>query len=359
MDNGFRWGTAAAAAGLIFLLGALIVVLIDGSWRIFSTFGLSFLTGTNWNIVPGHESFGAVPFIYGTLVTSFVAVVLAVPVSVGLALLLNEVRSGWLRDPLATFVDVLAAIPSIVYGLWGLFILKPFLDRYIEPFLQDTLGRIPVVGHIFSGPTTGPDLFSAGVILAIMIVPIVTAVTREVVATVPRELREAAKAIGATRWETNRLAVLPYARSGIVGATMLGLGRALGETIAVSMLVGNTTRISTSLFGAGVTIPSWIASSFRDATSVGLHRTALLGLALILIVLTFGLAALSRLLVGRDPRISVSATVEVAIAEAESGRRERPMSAVVRPRSSGSSAAGAARRTGRSAPSCGPAHSSR
>jgi phosphate transport system permease protein len=325
VDRGFRWTTALVASGLILLLAALIVVLIQGSTRIFSAFGLSFITGTNWNIVPGHESFGAVPFIYGTLVTSFVAVVLAVPVSVGLALLLNEVRSGWLRDPLATFVDVLAAIPSIVYGLWGLFILKPFLDRYVQPFLQTILGWIPLVGRLFSGTTNGPDLFSAGVILAIMIVPIVTAVTREVVATVPRELREAAKAIGATRWETVRIAVLPYARSGIVGATMLGLGRALGETIAVSLLVGNTTRISASLFGPGVTIPSWIASSFRDATSVGFHRSALLGLALILIALTFGLAALSRLLVRRDPRISASATVEVAVAEVEegSGGRER------------------------------------
>ncbi len=242
VDKGFRWVTAATAAGLILLLIALILVLIDGSTRIFSTFGLSFFTGTDWNTVPGRESFGALPFIYGTLVTSFVAVFLAVPVSVGLALLLNEVRSGWLSNPLATFVDVLAAIPSIVYGLWGLFVLKPFLDKYIEPALQDTLGKIPVIGHLFSGTTVGPDLFSAGVILAIMIVPIITAVTREVVATVPRELREAAKAIGATRYETIRLAVLPYARSGIVGATMLGLGRALGETIAVSLLVGNTTR---------------------------------------------------------------------------------------------------------------------
>ena len=319
VDKGFRCVTAAIFAGLIFLLIALILVLIDGSTRIFSTFGLSFFTGTDWNTVPGRESFGALPFIYGTLVTSFVAVFLAVPISVGLALLLNEVRSGWLSNPLATFVDVLAAIPSIVYGLWGLFVLKPFLDKYIEPALQDTLGKIPVIGHLFSGTTVGPDLFSAGVILAIMIVPIITAVTREVVATVPRELREAAKAIGATRYETIRLAVLPYARSGIVGATMLGLGRALGETIAVSLLVGNTTRISTTLFGAGVTIPSWIASSFRDATSVGLHRSALLGLALVLIALTFGLAALSRLLVGRDPHISVSATVEVAVAEAEEG----------------------------------------
>ena len=321
----FRTGTAAVSVGLILLLVALLLVLLKGSQRIFSTFGFHFLIGTSWNPVVGHEAFGALPFIYGTLVTSAVAVVLAVPVSVGIALLLNEVHTGWIRDPLATFIDVLAAIPSIVYGLWGLFVLKPFLDRYIEPYLQDTIGKIPVIGHLFSGNPVGPDLFTAGVILAIMIVPIVTAVTREVIATVPRDLREAAKAIGATRYETVRLAVLPPARNGIIGATMLGLGRALGETIAVAMVVGNTPQINTSLFQSGATIPSWIASSFRDATSVGFTRSGLLGLAVVLVLVTFGLAALSRLLVRRVDHISVSATVMVATAEAEeSQERSRP-----------------------------------
>lgn len=319
VDRGFRWGTAAIACGLIVVLVALIYVLIEGSARVFSAFGFSFLTTTDWNPTGGRESFGALAFVYGTLVTSGIAVVLAVPISVGLALLLNELRSPWLSHPLATFVDVLAAIPSIVYGLWGLFILKPFLDDHVEPVLASTIGKVPVIGHLFSGNTTGPDLFTAGVILAIMIVPIVTAVTREVTATVPRDLREAAKAIGATRYETVRLAVLPYARNGIVGATMLGLGRALGETIAVSLVVGNTPKISTTLFGSGATIPSWIASSFREATSVGLHRSALLGLALVLIALTFALAALSRLLVRRAPHLSISPTVDVAVAEAEEG----------------------------------------
>jgi phosphate transport system permease protein len=313
----FRRGTALVSSGLILLLIALLFVLLQGSQRVFSAFGFGFLTGTNWNPVAGHVSFGALPFIYGTLVTSAVAVVIAVPVSVGIALLLNEVSSGWIRNPLATFIDVLAAIPSIVYGLWGLFVLKPFLDKYIEPFLQDTLGKIPVIGHVFSGNPIGPDLFTAGVILAIMIVPIVTAITREVIATVPRDLREAAKAIGATRYETVRLAVLPQARNGIVGATMLGLGRALGETIAVSMVVGNSPHINSSLFESGATIPSWIASSFQDASSIGLTRSGLLGLAAVLVLLTFGMAALSRLLVRRDDHISVSATVMVATAEAE------------------------------------------
>jgi phosphate ABC transporter, permease protein PstC len=317
VEKAFRGGTAAVSVGLILLLVLLLFVLLQGSQRIFSAFGFRFLIGTSWNPVAGHEAYGAMPFIYGTLVTSAIAVVLAVPISVGIALLLNEVSSNWIRDPLATFVEVLAAIPSIVYGLWGLFVLKPFLDRYIEPFLQDTVGRLPVIGHLFSGNPVGPDLFTAGVILAIMIVPIVTAVTREVIATVPRDLREAAKAIGATRYETVRLAVLPQARNGIVGATMLGLGRALGETIAVAMVVGNAPQINTSLFQSGATIPSWIASSFRDATSIGLTRSGLLGLAFVLVFLSFGLAALSRLLVRRVDHISVSATVMVATAEAE------------------------------------------
>jgi phosphate transport system permease protein len=197
------------------------------------------------------------------------------------------------------FVDILAAIPRVVYGLWALFVLKPILDSSVEPFLIATLGRVPLIGVLFRGKAQGPDLFTAGVILAIMILPIVTAVSREVIAVVPRDLREAALALGATRYESVRLAVLPYARSGIVGASMLGLGRALGETIAVSLVVGNTPRIGWSLLDPGATIPSWIASSFREATSVGLHRSALLALAVTLVVMAFILALLSRLLVSR------------------------------------------------------------
>ena len=287
------------AGGLIVLLAALIFVLISGSVRVWARFGLGFITGTSWNPVTGRELFGALPFIYGTLVTSAIAMILAVPVSVGLALLMNELRSGWLRNPLASFVDVLAAIPSIIYGLWGLFVLRPILDRDVEPFLTATIGKVPLVGLLFRGNATGPDIFTAGVILSIMVLPIVTALSREVIAVVPRDLREAAKAIGATRYETIRLAVLPAARSGIIGATMIGLGRALGETIAVTMVIGNSPAIKASLFASGATIPSWIASSFREATSIGLHRSALLGLAVILVAVTFALTAASRLLVGR------------------------------------------------------------
>jgi len=201
------------------------------------------------------------------------------------------------------FVDLLAAIPSVVYGLWGLFIMKPVFDHTVEPFLTGTIGKVPGVGAVFRGNPNGGDLFTAGVILAIMILPIVTAVTREVVAVVPRDLREGALALGATRYEMIRMAVLPYARGGIVGATMLGLGRALGETIAVSMVVGNGLGIGSSLFRPGFTIPAVIASEFREATSIGVHRSALIALALILVAIALVLAALSRLLVRRTERL--------------------------------------------------------
>lgn len=301
-DRLFSSSSAVVAGGLIALLATVLIVLLAGGWRTFSRFGLGFFVGRSWNPVAGRESFGALAFVFGTLVTSAIAIVLAVPVAVGLALLLNEVR-GWVRNPLASFVDLLAAIPSVVYGLWGLFVLKPFFDTHVEPFLIATVGRVPILGMLFRGNPNGPDLFTAGVILAIMILPIVTAVSREIVAVAPRDLREAALAVGATRYEAIRMAALPYARSGIVGASMLGLGRALGETIAVSMVVGNVPRIGASLLGAGATIPSWIASSFREATSVGLHRSALLALAVVLVGLAFLLSVLSRLLVARTERL--------------------------------------------------------
>ena len=301
LDRGFSWSTAVIAAGLIVLLAYLIFDLMGGSWRTFSRFGFGFFTGREWNPVNGREDFGALPFIFGTLLTSAIAVTVAVPVAVGLGLLLNQVR-GAIANPLATFVDILAAIPSVVYGLWGLYVLKPVFDTKVEPFLVATIGKLPVIGRLFTGNANGPDVFTAGVILAIMILPIITAVTREVLAVVPRDQREAALALGATRWESIRMAVLPYARSGIIGATVLGLGRALGETIAVSMVVGNVPRIGVSLIGPGATIPSWIASSFREATSVGLHRSALLALAVVLVIMAFIMAFTSRLLVRRTER---------------------------------------------------------
>jgi len=314
IDRGFRGTTLVVGLGLIALLALMLVELTTGAWRTFDAFGLHFFVGTSWNPVSGREDFGALPFIFGSLVTSGVAIVIGVPIAVGLALLLNQVR-GSIANPLTVFVDILAAIPSVVYGLWALFVLKPIFDSSVEPFLIGTLGKVPLIGALFRGKAQGPDLFTAGVILAIMILPIVTAVSREVIAVVPRDLREAALALGATRYESVRLAVLPYARSGIVGASMLGLGRALGETIAVSLVVGNTPRIGWSLMQPGATIPSWIASSFREATSVGLHRSALLALAVTLVIVAFFLAVLSRLLVRRTAELVSGPSADEVLTE--------------------------------------------
>jgi phosphate transport system permease protein len=299
-DLTLRGGTVAVSLGLVVLLAGLLVVLATGAAPALSQLGLSFFTSRQWDPVTNH--FGALPYIYGTLVTSTVALVLALPVSIGLALLLNEVRSKWVRNPLTVLVDLLAAIPSVVYGLWGLFVLAPALNTYLAPFLAHTLGKLPVLGALFVPTPAVGNMLNAGVILAVMIVPIITAVTREVIATVPADLREASLALGATRFESIRMAVLPYARSGIVGATMLGLGRALGETIAVSMVIGNGLGISASLLAPGYTIPAVIANEFREATSTGLQHSALLALALVLVVIALVLAAASRLLVRRTER---------------------------------------------------------
>jgi phosphate transport system permease protein len=294
--------TAGAGVALIALLAYLLWTLVEGGAPAFAAFGLKFFTGRQWD--PVNNAFGALPFIYGTVVTSTIAIAIALPVSVGLALLLNEVKSRLVRNPLTVLVDLLAAIPSIVYGLWGLFVMAPFLNTYLAPVLSATLGRVPGLGSLFVPSPAAGNMLNAGIILAIMIVPIITAVSREVIATVPHDLREAALALGATRYESIRMAVLPYARSGIVGATMLGLGRALGETIAVAMLIGNGLGISASLLSPGYTIPAVIANEFREATSTGLQHSALLALALTLVAISFLLAAISRLLVRRSQRMA-------------------------------------------------------
>jgi phosphate transport system permease protein len=227
---------------------------------------------------------------------------------------LNEPGHRKITTPLTTFVDVLAAIPSVIYGLWGLTVLVPVMEKTVEPFLHETLGQIPVIGKLFSGTPAGGDFFTAGVILAIMILPIITAISREVISVVPRDLREAAKALGATRYETIRMGVLPYARPGIVGATMLGLGRALGETIAVSLVIGGGRSVGLNLFASGSTIPSTIASQYLNAQAGGgsLQRPSLLALGLILVVVALALAAASRLLVRRTKDLVGDPTVEGA-----------------------------------------------
>jgi phosphate transport system permease protein len=300
-DRIFRGTSFGFAAGLVVLLVVMAVVLAGQGGHTFAKFGVHFVTGRSW--APNFDRFGALPLIFGSLVTSAMAIVLAVPVAVGLAVLMNESGGRWLRTGLAVLVDLLAAVPSVVYGLWGIFVMAPVFDHHLEPFLSRTVGKVPLLGALFRGNPNGGDLFTAGVILAVMILPIVTAVTREIIAVVPREQREAAMALGATRYETIRMAVLPYVRNGIFGAAMLGLGRAIGETIAVVMVVGNDpVYVGASLFHGGETIPAVIANEFREASTGGLHRSALLALALVLMAVAFLVAGASRFVVGRAQR---------------------------------------------------------
>jgi phosphate transport system permease protein len=261
--------------------------------------GLSFLTSSTWNVSQGE--FGAAPAIYGTLVSSLIALILATPLALGVAIFLSEIAPQWLRTPVAFLVDLLAAVPSVVYGLWGIFFLIPLLRETVAPFLADTLGLAGT--PLFSGPNYGYSMLAAGVILAIMILPFISAVAREVLMAVPRSQRDAALALGATKWETIKDAVLPYAKSGIIGAVILGLGRALGETMAVTMVIGNRPEISASLLSPGYTMASLIANEFTEATSE-LHLSALMAVGAVLFATTLVVNGIARWLVwqvGRGP----------------------------------------------------------
>ena len=278
---------------LLLLLGT--EVLIAG-WPALRHFGFSFITSTEWD--PVGEKFGAGPAIYGTLVTSAIALIIATPLALGVALFVSEIAPTWLRQPLAFLVDLLAAIPSVVYGLWGVFVLIPLLREHLMPFLRDTLhlGATP----FFSGPAYGPSMLAAGLILAIMVLPFISSVSREVLLVVPRAQREAALALGATRWEMISGAVIPYARSGIIGGIVLGLGRALGETMAVTMLIGNQDTISASLLAPSNTMASLIANKFRE--SDGLQLSSLLAVGFVLFVITLIVNAIARWLVWQTSR---------------------------------------------------------
>ena len=278
-------GSAILVAGLVVLkLSQVAVPALEKLGLV------SYLLGSDWDPVSG--SFGALPFVYGTLVTSAVAIALALPVSVGLALFLSEMGPKRLRPVVGFAIETLAAIPSVVYGLWGLFVLVPLLRGTVEPLLGRVLGFLP----LFRGPPLGLGFLAAGIILAVMILPTIASVTIEVLKTVPAPLKEGALALGATRWEAIRLAVLPYGRPGIIGAALLGLARALGETMAVTMVIGNSPEIHASLFAPGYTLPAVIANEFAEATS-DLHTGALAGLALVLFGITLLLSAAARILV--------------------------------------------------------------
>lgn len=296
-DRTYRMLTFACAVSIPLLLGFIALQVFVGAWPVLSHFKLSFLTTSTWDV--NANIFGAAPMIYGTIVSSVFALILATPFALGAAIFLSEFAPRWLRQPVAFLVDLLAAIPSVVYGLWGIFVLLPILRESVMPFLADTLGLGST--PFFSGPAYGNSMLAAGVILAIMILPYISAVSREVLMAVPRSQREAALALGATRWEMIRDAVIPYARSGIIGGIILGLGRALGETMAVTMLIGNRPEMSASLFAPGYTLASVIANEFAEA-STAFHTSALMACGAVLLVVTLLVNMLARWLVGRVGR---------------------------------------------------------
>jgi len=295
-DNVFKWLTTVFAASVIFLLVAMLVQMTQASALSIQRFGFGFVTGREWN--PVHEVFGALPFIFGTVVSSVVALLLVIPIALGVAIFLSELAPGWLTKPLSLLVELLAAIPSIVYGLWGIFVLVPWLRETVQPFLAKTLGFLP----FFQGVPIGFGMLAAGLILAMMVLPTIASVSRDVMSSVPKAYREGVLALGATRWETIRIAVLPNVTSGIVGAIVLGFGRALGETMAVTMLIGNRAEISASLFAPAATIASVIANEYVEASG-DLQLSALTQLGLVLFAVTLLLNIASKLLVWRVGRM--------------------------------------------------------
>lgn len=294
-DRVFKLIVMVAAACVPLLLMGIFVLLLVDAFPAVTRFGLGFLLSSEWD--PVAEKFGAAAYAYGTVVTSIIAVLIAGPIGIAAAVFVAEYAPRWLGEPVSVLITLLAAIPSIIYGLWGFFILAPIMRANVEPFLKNSIGNVPVVGGLFSGPAVGRDLLVAGVILAIMILPTITTVSREILRAVPNTQREGMLALGATRWETIQLAVLPYARTGIAGATVLGLARALGETMAVTMVIGNSsTRITPSLFTPGYTLASAIANQFTEADKP-IYFSAIVEIALVLMLVAALMNVAARLLV--------------------------------------------------------------
>lgn len=293
-DKLFAFSARSFAALTLLVLAGIIIALTIASWPSIQAYGFGFLFSSDWN--PPMEKFGALIPVYGTLVTSAIALLIAIPVSFGIALFLTELSPTWLRRPLGTAVELLAAIPSIVYGMWGLLVFAPIFAKYVQPFLQGTLGQIPFVGKLFAGAPLGIGLLSAGVILAIMIIPYIASVMRDVFQVTPAMLKESAYGVGCTTWEVMWGVVLPYTKTGVIGGVMLGLGRALGETMAVTFVIGNTNFLnSASLFDPGNSITSALANEFAEADQ-GLHTAALMELGLILFAITLVVLMISKLL---------------------------------------------------------------
>jgi len=291
-DAVFRNTTLFFALVVLVLLGGVIAALIEGSWPVFRNFGFGFFTTEAWN--PVTEKFGALAPIYGTIVTSVLAMLFGVPVSFGIAMFITELCPAWLKRPLGIAIELLAGIPSIIYGIWGLFVLAPFLQRTVQPFLINTIGNVPFVGNLFAGPPYGIGVFTAGLVLGIMVLPFITSITRDVFETVPPMLKESAYGLGATTWEVVSKVVIPYTRVGVSGGIMLGLGRALGETMAVTFVIGNAHKISASILAPGTTISATIANEFTEAVG-DLYTGSLIALGLILFLITFVILSLAKL----------------------------------------------------------------
>lgn len=299
IERAFRAATFSSALLVLMLLAGVVATLIIGAWPALKTFGAGFVLREKWN--PVTEVFGGLGPLYGTVVTSLIALLFAVPVSFGIAVFLTEVCPRWLRGPIATAIELLASIPSIVYGIWGLFVLAPILQRDVQPWLIDHWGALPGIGRWFQGPPYGIGLLTAGLVLAIMILPFISSVMREVFRMAPVSLKEAAYGIGATRWNVVWHVVVPWSRAGLVGGIMLGLGRALGETMAVTFVIGNAHRISASLLAPATTISSVIANEFSEAVGE-LYVSSLFYLGLLLFMLTFSVIAGARLLLRMSSR---------------------------------------------------------
>jgi phosphate transport system permease protein len=302
-DKAFEWLTLGMALVVILLVFLIGWQLARGSSLAIQKFGFRFLTTSTWD--PVAENFGALPFIYGTLVSSLIALIIAVPLSIATAVYLTELAPVWIRQPIVSLIEMLAAIPSVILGLWGIFVMIPWLRDYPFPLLKRLFGWTP----FFSGPIYGPSMLAGGIIIAIMILPIITSVSREILRSVPDLQREAAYALGATRWEVTRIAVLSYARKGLFGAVILGLGRALGETMAVTMVIGNTPQIAASLFQPGYTLASVIANEFTEATT-DLYLQALFEIGLVLFGVTIAVNLLAQLLLRTMTKTSTTRAVQ-------------------------------------------------
>jgi phosphate transport system permease protein len=292
-DFVFHKVTMLFAASVLLVLVGIIVSLIVGATPAFREFGPGFITSVEWD--PVNDKYGALIAITGTLVTSFIALLIAFPISFGIALFLTEICPVWLRRPMGTAVELLAGVPSIIYGMWGLFVFAPIFADHVQPILKATLGPLPIIGKLFSGPMMGIGILTAGLILAVMIIPFISSVMRDVFEIVPAVLKESAYGLGCTKWEVVRKIVLPYTKTGVVGGVMLGLGRALGETMAVTFVIGNANTLSWSLFSAGNSISSTLANEFAEAANP-LHVSSLFALALILFAITFIVLSAAKLM---------------------------------------------------------------